>query len=87
LTEGIMPMNRIFALLLTAAACVIYLPTDAAAQDESGCRRMCGISLVRGASQQGRQQVSRKQNSCYRTCMKRTPSAGAPGGVPLTQPR
>jgi hypothetical protein len=80
-------MKTTIALLLTLSAGTLALPTAASAQDETGCRNMCGIHLVRGVPEQGRQQVTRKQNSCYRTCMRRTPSAGAGGGTLGTAPR
>jgi hypothetical protein len=56
-------MKTTFAVLLALSAAAISLPTGASAQDESGCRRISGISLVRGVPQQGRQQVSRKQHA------------------------
>ena len=74
-------MKTTIALFLTLSACAIALPTEASAQDRAGCRSMCGINLERGIPEQGRQQTTRSQNSCFRTCMRRTPAAGVGGGT------
>jgi len=75
-------MKTTIALFLTLSACTIALPTAASAQSRAGCRNMCGINLERGVPEQGRQQTTRSQNSCFRACMQRAPAAGVGGGTP-----
>jgi hypothetical protein len=80
-------MKTTIALLISLAVCGFTLTTNASAQSRADCRNMCGISLVPGIPEQGKQQTTREQNSCYRTCMQRTPRAGTPPATVGSRPR